>query len=386
MTQFAEDMHGLMTDPTDREVDNEDDYYNKPEFQEANRRGIRRRCGMASLSLVMMWFIAYSMFNSSDCTHGTTSGQPFALVHEVPGRYGSCMLMATFATVTALFYPIAVARKPRPRFLHVAGAYLVVNAVTLCSEVTTVWAGCADVDWIRSTTAFICLVGFAVSFVLLQHSILVKVEALDVNAREDELAAAPLRKAYNLMLNPFTLGFGLLSGVVPVGLVGTAGSMYHFTIFIQALFLVFFLGLLLNFTAIATREMREVLQGLDAAEMDMKKKAKLRNHLAMHSLCTMGANMTAIVFFASIVFDILQQSKAPGAESFLCFCYAVDVIANTTCALTLSGLGGAVCRRNGGVSLIDEKNAEAGLGPSAGPVQQLQAAGHAASQYSEVAE
>merc|ERR1712070_1104569 len=149
------------TDPTAR--DDEEDYYNKPEFSEQNRRSIRRRCGMCTLAVAFMWFTSYSMFSASDCTHGTTSGVPFNLVTQLPGRYGCAMLLATFACITAMFYPLAVARKPRPRFLHVAGAYLVVNAVTMCSEVSTVWAGCAHVDWIRGPTAFFSLVGLAVS-------------------------------------------------------------------------------------------------------------------------------------------------------------------------------------------------------------------------------
>jgi len=330
----------------------------------------------------MGWFTSYSMFSATDCSHGTSSGEPFGLVHSVPGRYGASMLLATFATITAMFYPLAVARKPRPRFLH-AGCYLVVNAVTMCSEVTTVWAGCAYVDWIRGPTAFFALIGLAVSFVLLQHSILVKVEALDVNSREEELAVAPLRKAYNMMLNPFTLGFGFVSSVVPVGIV-KGGGLYETMIFVQAVFLVFFLGLVVSFTATAVRQMREVLIELDHADMDRQKKAKLRNHLAMHSVATLLANMTTVLFFASIVGVVLNMSS----EGFMFFSYGLDVVANTTCALTLSGLSGAVCRRNGGVSLMDEKNAESGLTPDGptGPVQQLQAAGHAAHKYSEVAE
>merc|ERR1719310_170830 len=188
-------MYGVVMDPTA----DEEEFYAMAD-DSGSRRSIRRRCAMGTLFLAFMYFSTYSMFNDLDCRHGTTSGQPFALVHQVPGRYGCSMLLATFATLTAMCYPLAVARKARPRFLHVAGAYLVVNALTMCSEVTTVWAGCAQVESIKGPTAFFALVGLAVSFVLLQHSILVKVEALDVNSREEELAAAPLRKAYNMML------------------------------------------------------------------------------------------------------------------------------------------------------------------------------------------
>merc|ERR1712196_203326 len=145
------------------------------------------------------------------------------------------------------------------------------------------------------------------------------------------------------------------------------------------------LGVMVSFTAIAIREMRAVLVELDHADLDRQKKAKLRNHLAMHSVATLGANMTTMVFFASIAGVVLFNGKVV-TEAFMFFAYGLDILANTTCALTLSGLTGAVCRKGGGVALLEDsvsgeparqKNAVAG------PVEKLEAAGRAAQLYQD---
>jgi len=374
-------MYAVMTNPVDL---TEDD--TMAGTSPSSRRGIRRRCALATLSLAVMLFVTYSMFGQADCSHGTTSGQPFKLVHQIPGRYGSSMMLATFATVTAMFYPIAVARRPRPHFLHVAGSYLIVNAVTMCSEVSTVWAGCAHAEWVRAPTALTSLIGLAVSFILLQYSILVKVEALDVDAQEEDLAKAPLRRAYHMMLNPYTIGFGLLSAVVPLGLVD--GFLYNCIIAAQAFFLIIFLGVMLSFTALSIREMKGVLVELEHAELERSKKSKLKNHLAMHSFATMCANMTTILFFGSVAANVLcglNYRVQQEMEAWVFFFYGVDILANTTCALTLSGLTGAVCRRDGGVVLLEENSvAEHGLHKHVpGPVEKLGEAGRAAQSYQD---
>eukprot|EP00929_Paragymnodinium_shiwhaense_P042320 TRINITY_DN21919_c0_g1_i1.p1 TRINITY_DN21919_c0_g1~~TRINITY_DN21919_c0_g1_i1.p1 ORF type:complete len:400 (+),score=72.98 TRINITY_DN21919_c0_g1_i1:77-1276(+) len=367
------EMYGVLTDPTALASDGDQALNGDDKDERGARRGIRRRCAMGSMCLAFMYFTTYSMFNDAQCTHGTSSGVPFRLVTQMPGRYGCSMLLATLATFTALFYPIAVARKPRPHFLHVAGSYLMVNAFTMCNEVATVWAGCARVEWIRGPSALFALVGLAVCFILMQYSILVKVEALDVESREEELSKAPLRRAYHMMLNPFTIGFGLLSSVVPLGLVDEKGFIYLLIVFVQAFFIIIFLGVMVSFTAISVKQMRACLTDLDNAQLDRVKKNRLRNHLAMHSVATLVANMASMLFLGSVAGVVLSVVS----ERFMFIMYGLDVAANTTCALTLSGLTGAVCRKGGGVALLEGD--VTGISPDGpqGPVQQLEAAGHA---------
>eukprot|EP00929_Paragymnodinium_shiwhaense_P058602 TRINITY_DN29353_c0_g1_i1.p1 TRINITY_DN29353_c0_g1~~TRINITY_DN29353_c0_g1_i1.p1 ORF type:complete len:403 (+),score=44.73 TRINITY_DN29353_c0_g1_i1:87-1295(+) len=336
-----------------------------------SRRGVRRRCAVVSLGLGLMLFITYSMFAGTNCMFGTQSMIPFSLVTIVPGRYGGAMVLAVLASVTALFYPIAVSRKPRPHFLHVAGSYLLLNAVTACCMVITVWAGCAKVGWIRSPTALMSLLGFSACFVLLQYSILVKVEALDVNSTEEDLARAPLRRLYHMMLNPCTLGIGLLTAVIPLGVIDYGGPLWNTFVFCTAGFIMMFLTVMVSFTLVAVKQMLGCLSELSSAQLSTTaaKKRKLRNHLAMHAAATLLANMFSVLFLGSasaVIFKVVS-------ESTMFTMYGLYVSTNTICALTLSGLTGAVCRPGGGVADDDSVSA----GAPRGPVQQLEEAGQA---------
>merc|ERR1712232_1529191 len=94
-------------------------------------------------------------------------------------------------------------------------------------------------------------------------------------------------------------------------------------------------------------QMRAVLLDLETARLDRQKKQKLKNHLAMHSVATLVANMTTMLFFASIAGVVLSGGTIV-SEGFMMFAYALDILANTMCALVLSGLTGAVCRKGSG--------------------------------------
>merc|ERR1712107_771439 len=110
-------------------------------------------------------------------------------------------------------------------------------------------------------------------------------------------------------------------------------------------------------------------------------RVKLRRHLAIHAVATLVANGFTVLFFFSIAGLITKWTP----EWFLFATFGWDNLCSTLCALTLSGLTGAVCRPSGGVALLGEEfpDAEAQVGPP-GVVQQLQQAGQAVAEVDEV--
>eukprot|EP00929_Paragymnodinium_shiwhaense_P043722 TRINITY_DN22465_c0_g1_i1.p2 TRINITY_DN22465_c0_g1~~TRINITY_DN22465_c0_g1_i1.p2 ORF type:complete len:410 (+),score=81.72 TRINITY_DN22465_c0_g1_i1:173-1402(+) len=328
-------------------------------------------CGLIALSGA-----SYYTYDWTTCVDGGRSGLPFRLVVQVTGATTGVFFLTTFAACTAVFYPIAVARKPRPVFLHVAGSYLVLNTVTHSSMGITTWAGCAGVsyDVLRVATAFVCLVGFSSSFVLLQYSILVKVEALGAEQSESRLAESPVRRSYNRMLNPFTIGFGVVSGIVPCGLVHEDGLAWLLIVFSQGMFLVVFVMLYISFTAMAVREMRKVYLLLLKSDLSADTKMALRSQLALHAFGATIANVSTIIFFgatAGHVFFLVPRW-------LMFFAYGIANAAQTACALILSGLTGAVLRRNGGVALLDNSQGANGTNRVVSVLTHFAQAGRAA--------
>eukprot|EP00929_Paragymnodinium_shiwhaense_P061576 TRINITY_DN30761_c0_g1_i1.p1 TRINITY_DN30761_c0_g1~~TRINITY_DN30761_c0_g1_i1.p1 ORF type:complete len:406 (-),score=63.81 TRINITY_DN30761_c0_g1_i1:438-1655(-) len=375
-TPPKQDIYSTLTDPTEASQAETVPELSLKDNKDARRR-VKQRCMTATLSLVASAVGALTLFSDASCDGGTSSGVPFNLVTEAPGRYFALVVLTILAHVAAVCYPVAVIRKPRPQFLHVAGCYLVLNASVLANMVTTIWAGCKSYEYMRLSTAAFCMGGFAASFVLLQYSILVKVEALNVDASEQTLSNAAVRRTFHWMLNPITIGIGMASAVVPLNVI-KAGPAFDLVVTAQGIFLVAFSCVFLLFTACASMAMLKCRLLLNSAALTSEKKALLRHHLLVHCLATVAANMTAVLFFVSVAL-VVYDGRTDWAMLIV---FALDNAFNMICALALSGLLGAVFRQHGGVALMEDEtglvhNSLSPEGPP-GVVESFAAAGHAA--------
>eukprot|EP00929_Paragymnodinium_shiwhaense_P080846 TRINITY_DN421_c0_g1_i1.p2 TRINITY_DN421_c0_g1~~TRINITY_DN421_c0_g1_i1.p2 ORF type:complete len:410 (-),score=131.45 TRINITY_DN421_c0_g1_i1:95-1324(-) len=349
----SKEMYGVLTDPIDfAEVQclGEQSLPGAAEEPVNRRKLVQTRCFVGGMGLATAGAAAFMMFQDTRCENGTHSALPFSMVHKDSARHGSLMLLTLLGVAVALCYPITVARAPRPYFLHVAGSYLVVNALTMCSNVYTVWAGCNGMDSVRIFTAQLSLVGFVASFILLQYSILLKAEALNVDANEEELKKSNLRKSFRALFNPMTMGFALLSAVVPLGFVERGETtLWYVVVFSQAAFLVLFCSLLLVFTAMAIKEMRKCHVTLAQSSLDKEQRKHMQRLLAMHAMATMVANLTTMSLFMSIAGVILNVH----GESVMFGAFALDNLAQMTCALALSGIAASMSKQVDKIVLTD---------------------------------
>eukprot|EP00929_Paragymnodinium_shiwhaense_P080847 TRINITY_DN421_c0_g2_i1.p1 TRINITY_DN421_c0_g2~~TRINITY_DN421_c0_g2_i1.p1 ORF type:complete len:409 (-),score=84.36 TRINITY_DN421_c0_g2_i1:332-1558(-) len=348
----SSEMYGVLTDPIDfKEARSLDELSLPGAEQPINRRKhIQRRCLLGGGGLAAAGSLAFMMFQDTSCAAGTHSALPFSLVHKDSMRHGSLMMLTLVSVAVALCYPITVVRAPRPYFLHVAGSYLVVNALTMCSNVATVWAGCNGMEYVRIPTAYSALIGYIVSFVLLQYSILLKAEALNVDATEQDLKRSSLRRSFKALFNPFTMGFALLSAVVPLGFVQQGPTnMWYFVVFSQAAFMVIFCTLLLVFTAMAIKEMRKCHVTLSQSSLDKEQRRHMQKLLAVHAMATLMANLTTMSLFMSIAGVILSVH----GESVMFAAFALDNLAQMTCALALSGIAASMYKQVDRIVLMD---------------------------------
>eukprot|EP00929_Paragymnodinium_shiwhaense_P032970 TRINITY_DN181_c0_g2_i1.p1 TRINITY_DN181_c0_g2~~TRINITY_DN181_c0_g2_i1.p1 ORF type:complete len:473 (+),score=102.16 TRINITY_DN181_c0_g2_i1:76-1419(+) len=310
------------------------------------RAWVRRRAYFLGFVLLVCGATAYVMYQDSDpsCDFATHSALPFSLITQSGGRYRCLMTLTSLAIAAALCYPISVVLKPRPYFLHVAGCYLVVNALTLCSEVGTVWAGCYNgVAFFRVATAYLSVIGFVACFCLMQYSILLKAEALNSDASEEEKKRGALRKAFKAIFNPFTVAFAVISSVVPLGLVHRGPTWtWSIVVLTQAAFMVIFGMLLLMFTALAIKEMRKCHSCLARAALDRDQMRWMKNLLAVHALATLFANFTTMCLFMSIAGVILRFLP----PYLVLVAFAVDNVSQMTCALALSGMVASMCKKD----------------------------------------
>eukprot|EP00929_Paragymnodinium_shiwhaense_P047217 TRINITY_DN23945_c0_g1_i2.p1 TRINITY_DN23945_c0_g1~~TRINITY_DN23945_c0_g1_i2.p1 ORF type:complete len:315 (+),score=47.64 TRINITY_DN23945_c0_g1_i2:205-1149(+) len=275
--QQKRDIVVTLTDPTAAQSPSDSD-----------AREVARRWGTVGCSSLVLSLVAVAaMYLDTSYDHGTRAGVPFNFVTTVPARHKGLIVLTVLAHAAALFYPMAVIRKPRPHFLHVAGVYLVTNACTLTSMVATIWAGCRGYDAIRLATAGGCTLGFALAFVLLQYCILLKVEAIGASSTKEELPIALVRQSFHFMLNPITVGVGLLSGVVPLGVL-RSGWVLDLIIHAQGVFVILFAGLFMLFTLSAVWAMLKCRRLLVQAALTSQKLSMLRGHLLVHCLATLS--------------------------------------------------------------------------------------------------
>eukprot|EP00929_Paragymnodinium_shiwhaense_P014147 TRINITY_DN122021_c0_g1_i1.p1 TRINITY_DN122021_c0_g1~~TRINITY_DN122021_c0_g1_i1.p1 ORF type:complete len:391 (+),score=55.63 TRINITY_DN122021_c0_g1_i1:91-1263(+) len=355
---------GILSDPTVQQPTTED------------RRRVRLMAGASLVMLVASTASSFLMFeDSGKCLNGTHSGLPFNLVHSTHGVYDGLMGLTFFAAATAWLYPIATARKARPRFLHVAGSYLMVNAATCACSVTTTWAGCAShhalgyvYHFLRVPTAFLSLVGTVASFVLLQYCILSKVEALEESGAT--IATGHARALFKILLNPCTLGFGLLSAVIPLGLVREGGT-FLLILYSQAAFMLVFATIFIVFTGVCITTILRCFKNLAFCSLDAATKSRLRRLLLVHALAALAANTTTVIYYISIAGVVLRYVDVK--HMFMAF--AVDNVCNVFCAVTLSGLLGSVF---GGESMAPLPSNQREGGKRQGVVETMEFAAQAA--------
>lgn len=332
MDEGSEKLLGILLDPSVQGLSEDD------------RRSVRLMALSGLAAVVIGTGSAFVMFEDSGrCDGGTHSGLPFNLIHTTPRVYDGLMGLTFLSACTAWFYPIAIARKARPRFLHVAGSYLLVNAITNICSVATTWAGCASHDdlgfayhFVRVPTALASLVGTVVSFVLLQYCILSKVEALEDSGAT--IATGHVRALFKILLNPCTIGFGLLSGVVPMGFIRGDHSWYLWVIYSQAIFIVLFCVIFLVFSLVATTTILRCYRNLAFCSLDSVVRGRLRRLLMVHAVATLAANGTTIYYYSTVAMVVGNYTTV----DTMFRAYAFDNVCNVLCAVTLSGLLGAV--------------------------------------------
>eukprot|EP00929_Paragymnodinium_shiwhaense_P056594 TRINITY_DN2832_c0_g2_i3.p1 TRINITY_DN2832_c0_g2~~TRINITY_DN2832_c0_g2_i3.p1 ORF type:complete len:377 (+),score=55.85 TRINITY_DN2832_c0_g2_i3:445-1575(+) len=310
---------------------------------------VRRHVRQAMIALVgalfsfgVLAFLVYEDFDPS-CDFETHSALPFNLITQASGRYRYLMLLTGLSVAAALSYPLSVARKARPVFVHVAGCYLVANSLMLCSMVATVWAGCYNgVAYVRISTAYFSIVGFIVSFCLMQYSILLKAEALNVDATEEEKQRSGLRNAFKAVFNPLSMTFGLVSALVPLGVV-ERGPTWTWTVVVltQAALMITFCFLLLIFTVMAIREMRKCHVALAQSGLEGDELRYLKNLLAGHMLATLFANFTTLCLFMSVAGVILMLLP----PSFMLVAFVLDNTSSPRCCRELLTLDSSQAER-----------------------------------------
>lgn len=316
-----------------------------------SRKSVRLTALGGLAALIGGTALAFVMFEDSGrCDEGTHSGLPFNLIHKTASVYDGLMALTFLGGCTAWCYPIAAARKPRPRFLHVAGSYLMVNALTNCCSVATTWAGCAShqalgfvYHFVRVPTAFLSLVGTAASFVLLQYCILSKVEALEDSGAT--IATGHARALFKILLNPCTIGFGMISAIIPMGIVRSDSEWFLFILYSQAVFIVVFMLIFVIFSLVAVTTIMRCYKNLGFCSLDSSMKGRLRRLLLIHALATLGANGTTVYYYITVAMVVMQKATVDAMFQ----AYAIDNVCNVFCAFTLSGLVGAVF---GGSSLV----------------------------------
>eukprot|EP00929_Paragymnodinium_shiwhaense_P039469 TRINITY_DN20715_c0_g1_i1.p1 TRINITY_DN20715_c0_g1~~TRINITY_DN20715_c0_g1_i1.p1 ORF type:complete len:273 (-),score=23.27 TRINITY_DN20715_c0_g1_i1:117-935(-) len=259
----GQEVYGVLSDPTyngDGAAFDEGSLMGTGQLID-RRSHIRRRTLFLMVVLAAFGCTAIMLYRDQDpsCDYLTHSALPFSLITQATGRYRCLMMLTVLSVAAALSYPISVARKPRPYFLHVAGMYLVLNAIMLCSDVTTIWAGCYNgVAYVRIATAYLSIASFFGSFCLMQYSILLKAEALNVDATEDEKKLGVLRKSFRAIFNPYSIGFAVLSTVVPLGFLERGPTWtWSIVVLTQAAFIALFCLFLFAFTVLAITRHRQ---------------------------------------------------------------------------------------------------------------------------------
>eukprot|EP00747_Dinoflagellata_sp_TGD_P217751 gnl/TRDRNA2_/TRDRNA2_90107_c1_seq1.p1 gnl/TRDRNA2_/TRDRNA2_90107_c1~~gnl/TRDRNA2_/TRDRNA2_90107_c1_seq1.p1 ORF type:complete len:418 (+),score=50.92 gnl/TRDRNA2_/TRDRNA2_90107_c1_seq1:86-1339(+) len=309
---------------------------------ETAREKARKRAFIAAGSLSASVLLCFAMFAGSDCDHMTDSGPPFYAIPLIPGIHEGLMILIVFASAAAAFYPIAIIQKSRPRFLHVAGCYLFVNAATLYATVMTTWAGCMHNHLIRMPSAILSIAGMAACFVLLQWSIKLKVEALEAAPELSACAGDMTTRCGGALFSRFgaviLVGVGLLSLTIALGLVQDY-DWFWAILKIDGIFMTMAIVPFVAFTIAAVRSMircRNLLK--DHVAFDPMMCKRLRRLLLVHAVGTAAANGSSILWILitiGTVTNIIHVEK-------LYHAFAVDNMCNTGCALVLSGLVEAV--------------------------------------------
>eukprot|EP00929_Paragymnodinium_shiwhaense_P110021 TRINITY_DN76709_c0_g1_i1.p1 TRINITY_DN76709_c0_g1~~TRINITY_DN76709_c0_g1_i1.p1 ORF type:complete len:381 (+),score=44.42 TRINITY_DN76709_c0_g1_i1:83-1225(+) len=297
---------------------------------------IRQRAMAAFAGLGFAGLATLAMTLTAGHCRDTTSGLPFSKIdHEGSSTYIGLMVLSCTTYVIAAAYPLAVLQKARPQFLHVAGSFLLVNSASLFCLVITIWGGCNSVAIVRVPTAVLSLVGLAATSFLIQYCILAKVEALS-SARGDAQRTA--RWWFHVMLNPGTIGVGIVSSILPLGIASKYINEKLMTF--QMLFILCFLVALGCFTHSAVSSMLRCVRSLDdpLLEMSNEMRRRLRRLVVLNAAATGLANGATFLWFVTI----LGVWALRWDLSWFFLTYAIDNACHTCCALFLSGLLEAV--------------------------------------------
>eukprot|EP00930_Biecheleria_cincta_P004571 TRINITY_DN105483_c0_g1_i1.p1 TRINITY_DN105483_c0_g1~~TRINITY_DN105483_c0_g1_i1.p1 ORF type:complete len:361 (-),score=55.20 TRINITY_DN105483_c0_g1_i1:74-1156(-) len=223
--------------------------------------------------------------------------------------------LASVAAACAELYLRTAQAKPRPRYLHLAGAFLCLCTLDSGFVAVTALAGCLEVHWLQVLLAIGIVVCEAGAFGVVQLMILLKVTTLS----SDRSGGWPLRllKAAAASLAAWALLF--LQRIARHGAQGTAASSLE-----NGAGLVF-LALFLCFTGASVRQMFKA-----AAQTRFDKV------LLAHAASTAVANSTAALRMVYIVASQHYQKNSVALRYVIV--NWLDIVCNIFCALCVSGI------------------------------------------------
>lgn len=223
--------------------------------------------------------------------------------------------VASLAAACAELYLRTGRAKPRPRYLHLAGAFLCLCTLDSGFVAITALAGCMRIHWLQVLLAIGIIVCEAGAFGVVQLMILLKVMTLS----SDRSGGWPLRllKAAAAGLAVWALLF--LQRIARHGAQGTAASSLE-----NGAGLVF-LALFLCFTGASVRQM------LEAAAQ-----ARFDKVLLAHAASTAVANLTAALRMVYIVASQHYQRNEVALRYVMV--NWLDIVFNIICALCVSGI------------------------------------------------
>lgn len=257
--------------------------------------------------------------------------------------------LCCLSAVSGCFYVWMAVKKPRPRFVHIAGGFLISNTLSM-SCMSMFFHTFCDVDWdpaaFHYKAAVVPGMIFNISaWAFLQTGILLKVEALSASR------ARVLRGLLMAIGLPGLL-FVVLHSLVILGYL--PGSIHLEVMLFESFLVIAITALFFLFTLAAARDMlrcRDLLYNLALREETLQKH---RRTLAAHAAVTGAANGSSLLTLAVVAICLRSGFGDERTPWLFVATNAVDNLLNVLCMVLLSGLCAACRRRKNEDDVISE--------------------------------
>jgi len=274
----------------------------------------------------------------------------------------SAPVLGLASACAGLLYLHVAAQEPRPRYMHMAGAFFACNSAACSLVAVTISAGCASIGWLEHVALAGILLCETAGYGLLQLMILLKVEAL-CDSHEGQAIRWRLSLVGILWISWAALFILRILGVLAPGYHQDATVLETAVGASAALAFV-------DFTIKCVRAMWDCSSVLAAPTLENGGQLSLWQTLRAHAGATAVANGASVLQMVMIV-----MSQVPYVEASYSFVvvHILDIACNVLCATCLSGIAT-------GMAVLPALNIQehAGLGGKADVLGEFAVAGRMA--------